>query len=118
MLRRSFDLITGFLLHVAGREVSITRNTTTTGDLCVITATDTTLLGAMVLEAALQAIVGQHRTCHTYMTATVPVPAAAATRVAAAARQTTGSQQWEQSLIQARRHRRRSPNDPQTSHVL
>lgn len=84
----------------------------------MITATDTTLLGAVVLEAALQATVGQHRTCHTYMTATVPVPAAAVTRVAAAARQTTGSRQCEQILNQARQHRRRHPNDPQTSHVL
>jgi hypothetical protein len=88
------------------------------GDLCVITATDTTLLGAVVLEAALRATVGQHRTCHTCMTATVPVQAAAVTRVSAAARQTTASQQCEQSLTQARQHRLRIRNDPQTSHVL
>jgi len=87
-------------------------------DLCVITETDTTLLGAVVPEAARRATVGQHRICHTYMTATVPVPAAAVTRVPAAARQTTGSQQWEQIPTQARQRRRPSPNDPQTSLVM
>jgi len=84
----------------------------------VITETDTTLLGAVVLEAARRATVGQHRICHTYMTATVPVPVVLVTRVPAAARQTTGSQQWEQSPTQARQRRRRSPNDLQTSLVL
>ena len=87
-------------------------------DLCVITETDTTLLGAVVLEAAHRATVGQHRICHTCMTATVPVPTAAVTRVPGAARQTTGSQQWEQSPTQARQRRQLSPNDPQTSLVL
>jgi hypothetical protein len=87
-------------------------------DLGVITETDTTLLGAVVLEAARRATVGQHHICHTCMTATVRAPAAAVTRVQAAARQTTGSQQWEQTPTRATQRRRRSRNDPQTLHVL
>jgi hypothetical protein len=118
MLRWSFDLITCFLVHVADREASITKNTTMMEDQYVITETDTILLGAAMLEAAHRATVGQHRISHTYMTATVPLPASTMTRVAEAARQTTGSRQWEQNLIQARQLRRQSPNDLQTSHVL
>jgi hypothetical protein len=71
----------------------------------MITETNTTLLGAVVLGAARMATVGQHRTCHIYTTATAPVPAAAVTWVVAAARP-TGSPQWEQSRTQTRQRRR------------
>jgi hypothetical protein len=80
-------------------------------DLYVITETDTTLLGAVVPGAARLATVGQHRTCHIYMNATVPVPVAAVTRVVAAARPATGSQQWELSRTQARQRRRPIPKN-------
>jgi predicted secreted protein len=98
--------MTVFLLQVAGRVASITRNTTTMEAQYVITVTDTSLLGAAVRGAARLATVGRHRTCHICMTAMAPVPAAAMTTVAAAARPTTGSQQWGQSRTRARqRHR-------------
>jgi hypothetical protein len=80
-------------------------------DQYVIMATDTILLGAVVLEAARQATVGQHHICRTCMNVMVQVPVAAMTRVGEAVLQTTGYRLWEPILTPPRQRRQRPPND-------
>jgi hypothetical protein len=77
--------MTGFLLHVAEQETSITKNTTTTAVqeavLDVITVTGSLRRGAVVLEAARRGTEGLQPTSPICMTEMVPVPATAETWV-------------------------------------
>jgi hypothetical protein len=75
--------MTGFLLHVADQDTSITENITTTAVqeavLGVITATGSLRRGAVVLEAARRGTGALHPTFRICMTATIPVPVTAGT---------------------------------------
>lgn len=113
--------MTGFLLHVADQETSITENTTMTAVqevvLDVITVTGSLRRGAVVLEAARRGTEALHPTSHICMTEMVPVPATAEIWAQEAVPATAGYLQWGQIRVLPRQRRQRPPSDLQP-HIL
>lgn len=114
--------MTGFLLHVADQETSITKNTTTMAVreavLDVIMVTDSLRHGAVVLEAARRGTGAPHRTSHICMTEMVPVPVTAETWAQEVVRPAAGYLQWEQIQVLPRRRRRQRPPSDLQPHIL